>query len=436
MTMTKNTNTRPAISVPDKITVPAPESTVLPNGIPLHVLDCSDRDVARVSFVFRAGTSFQETPFSASSTANLLAEGTAGSTARQIAERLDFYGSFYEVSLDRDYAIITFVSLLKFFPQTLEVAREILLTPAFDENEVSIYCNKRKQRLAVERSKAAFQAREIFGQAIFGTGHPYGISYPESQYEDLAREQLEEFYRRRYTAENCFVVCSGKLGAAEREIIAGLAGDIPKGGDSSMPAFPQMQSIRSKYQRYDNAVQSAVRIGKLLFPRSHPDFVPMQVVTTILGGYFGSRLVHNLREERGYTYGVYSAMANLEHAGYMAIATEVATATTEDAVRQIFAETERLRTEPVGRQELDMVRNIMTGEVMRVLDGPFGIADITIENIQNRCRNNYLDKFLSTIKTITPEEVMATAEKYLDPATFTTVIVGEDPSGGSFGLES
>ncbi len=433
--MAMRINERPPITVPGKIDICQPGSRVLANGVALHVLNCTDQDVARVSFVFRAGTAFQRTPFSASSAANLMAEGTKSFTAQQVAERLDFYGSFYEVSLDRDYAVITFVSLLKFFMQTLEIAREILLLPIFDENEIAIYCNKRKQRLAVERSKAAFQAREIFSQSIFGPEHPYGVSYPESYYDDVTREGLVEFYERRYTAENCFVVCSGKLDATTIDAIAALAGDIPHGENSGPGNFPAPHSIRSKYKKYDGAVQSAIRIGKLLFTRNHPDFVPMQVVTTILGGYFGSRLVHNLREEHGYTYGVYSAMANLEHAGYMAIATEIATEATRDALEQIFAETERLRNELVDPQELDMVRNIMTGEVMRVLDGPFGIADVTIENIQNGNGNDYLDRFLDTVRSITPEQVRDTAAKYLDKDSFTIVVVGDDPSGGTFGLE-
>ena len=426
---------RPPIVEPDKIDICSPQSTILPNGVALHMLNCSERDVIRVSFVFHAGTSLQNIPFSASATANMLAEGTSKFTAQQIAEHLDFYGSYYEVSLDRDYAIITFVSLLKFFSHTLDVAREIILAPSFDQNELSIYCNKRKQHLAVERSKIPFQARELFSQALFGADNPYGISYPESFYDDLTRDQLNEFYHRRYSSENCFVVCSGKIGTTEQESIISLASSIHTGGKSHLPAFPTPQSIKSKYMRSAGALQSAIRIGRLLFPRTHPDFIPMQVVCSVLGGYFGSRLVHNLREEHGYTYGVYAAMANLEHAGYMGIATEVATNATEDAIRQIFEEMDRLRRDMVSRQELQIVKSIMIGEVMRIFDGPFGIADVTIENIQNNSDNTYLDMFLDTVRNITPEQIRDTALRYLDPDAFTTVVVGDDPSGKNFGLE-
>lgn len=422
--MNNNIKTPPAISIPEKIDVPAPQLNAAANGIPVYTLDCSQQEVVRVSFVFHAGTSVQQVPFSASTTANMLSEGTKHHTAKEVAEWLDYYGSYYDVSLDRDYAVFTFVSLAKFFEKTLEIAREILLEPLFDEGELRTYCEKRKQRLAVERSKIAQKSREMFGQVLFGAGHPYGASYSEDMYDALTREQITEVYRRRYTAGNCLVVCSGRISDAHRSMIAALTAEIPTGGDTSQPVLPAPQSSKFVFGAHEGAVQSAIRTGRLLFPRMHPDFIPMQVVTTALGGYFGSRLVHNLREEHGYTYGVFAGMVNLQHAGYMAITTDVAAEATEDALRQIFHETERMRTELMTEDELHMVRNIMTGEVMRILDGPFGIADVTIENIQNGTDNAYLERFLDAVRTITPEQVRDTARKYLDPEQFTTVVVG------------
>lgn len=149
----RQNRTQPAIQTPQRISVPAPEVAQLPNGVKLYTLDCTDQEVIRFSFVFRAGTSVQNAPFSASSTANLLSEGTARHSAQEIAELLDYHGSYFDVSLDRDFAVINFVSLLKYFPQTLAIAREIVLHPTFPDNEIAIYCEKRKQRLAVERSK-------------------------------------------------------------------------------------------------------------------------------------------------------------------------------------------------------------------------------------------------------------------------------------------
>ncbi len=196
-------------------------------------------------------------------------------------------------------------------------------------------------------------------------------------------------------------------------------------------------------------MQSSIRIGRVLFPRQHPDFVGMQVVATILGGYFGSRLVQNLCEKRGYTYGVMAAMVNLREAGYLAISTEVAAEATDDAIEQVLGEIELLRTELVGADELENVRRSMLGEVMRILDGPFGIVDVVIENVQIGAystdtrlddsrpvdhdstgvfdaagESNYLADFVAQVEAITPERIRDLARKYLSRDQFTVVVVG------------
>ena len=366
--------TQPRIT-PSQVEVAEARRTTLPNGIGLYTLASDDFEVLRISFVFRAGSALQQAPFSASAAANLLSEGSRDMTAHQIAEQLDYYGSWYDVNVDRDYAYINFATLSKFFDPTLAVAEQILLCPAFPEEELRTYAAKRRQRLAVERAKIDVKAREAFARALFGERHPYGVSSHEEAYDSLTRD------RRFYTAENCFVVCSGRIGDHELKAVAELAGRIPRGAAEAPPAFPAPETTHTAFVEYPGAVQSSLRIGRLLFPRTHPDFLGMQVVASALGGYFGSRLMQNLREERGYTYGVVSAMVNFEREGYFAIAAQVGADVTQEALREIYAEIERLGAEPMPEAELELVKNMMTGEMMRILDGPFGIADVTIENI-------------------------------------------------------
>ena len=151
----------------------------------------------------------------------------------------------------------------------------------------------------------------------------------------------------------------------------------------------------------------------------------MQVLSTLLGGYFGSRLMQNLREQNGYTYGVYSAMVNFQQTGYLAIATQVGTEVTEDALQQIAAEIDRLRTERVSEQELSLVKNIMAGEMMRILDGPFGIADVTTENILCGFDNRQIEANLRRIRNTTPDEILSLAQRYLAPEDIVTVVAGD-----------
>ena len=414
---------QPDIVIPRSVEMPPSRLTHAKNGVRIYTLSSNDFEVVRFTFVFKAGSSLQTKPFAASSTANMLGEGSTSLTAQEIAERLDFYGSYFDVNIDRDYSYISFCTLKKFFEPTLDVAREILLHPAFPEREFEVYREKRKQSLTIERKKVDMQSRELFAEALFGSDHPYGISTPEEEYDNLTTKILREHYDTLYTAENAFVVCSGNIDADIYAEIEALASEL-KAGKSANVEFGEPTTTHYLERDIPSALQSSIRVGRLLFPRTHPDFVGMQVVAAILGGYFGSRLMQNLREEHGYTYGVMAAMVNFEKEGYLAIATQVARERRDDAIREIYFEIERLRNELISDEELQMVKNVMIGEILRILDGPFGIADVTIENIMCGMDNSATEQSVQRIFSITPEEVKQLAEKYLKRDDLVVVVAG------------
>ncbi len=414
---------QPAIRIPSSLEMPRTESLTLRNGLRLYTLRADDFEVVRISFVFHAGSVTQNAPFVAGTTANLLAEGSSRLTGRQIAEQLDFYGSYFEASLDRDYVYISFCSLRRYFRETLKAAEEILLRPVFPEHEVETYCRKRRQQLAVERTKVDTLAREAVAGALFGPEHPYGIAYPESAYDTLERRSLTDHYRRLYTGGNAIAVCSGHVGEEELKAIVELAEQLPEGSAPELH-FPEPESRPFVHIERPEALQSSLRIGRLLFTRNHPDFTGMQVVATVLGGYFGSRLMRNLREQHGYTYGVMASAVNFDRAGYLAIATQVGAEVTRPALDEIFREIDRLRREPMGEEELILTKRILTGEMMRILDGPFGIADVAIENILSHEGEGAVNRQLQEIRTITPERIQSLARQYLDPERLVTAVVG------------
>lgn len=414
---------QPDIIIPSSVTMPRALLHTAPNGVKIYSLPTEDFEVVRFTFVFRAGTSMQHKPFTASTTANTLGEGSANFTAQQIAEQLDFYGSYFDVNIDRDYTYISFCSLRKFFRPTIDVAGEIILRPTFPEKELRTYCTKRKQSLVIERQKVDMQSRELFSEALFGKHHPYGTSASELLYDNITREDIVELYKRLYTSENVFVVCSGRIDSEVLQAIEHIAMELPVGELSSV-TFPEMVSTPQLRRDIDTALQSSIRIGRLLFPRTHPDFVGMQVVATVLGGYFGSRLMRNLREEHGFTYGVMAAMVNFDKAGYLAIATQVSREHCDEALKEIYAEIEQLRTTKISDEELQMVKNMMIGEILRILDGPFGIADVTIENIMCGMDNSATEQNVEQILSITADDIQQLAERYLAREDLIEVVVG------------
>ncbi len=417
-------NIQPPFESPDGVAVLDGIRYDASNGVLLHCIDSTKEEMVRLSLVFRAGTSMDSTPFVASAALNMLSEGSKGYSAEEIAEKLDFYGAYYDASIDRDYAVVTVCCLSKFFPQTLEVFADMVLNPLFPDKELRTYASKRKERLAIERSKISFVSRELFAQSLFGPSHPYGVSHDKERYDDLAPEVLKKFYSRHYTAGNCFAVSSGLISEENRALMLGLLERLPAGEVLSPPDMGAILSTPRAEKRMGEGLQVSIRVGRVLFPRMHPDFIPMQVLSTVLGGYFGSHLVKNLREKHGYTYGVFSAMVNLDSSGYLAIATEVGAEVKDKALKEIFREMELLRTKFISGDELSTVKNIMTGEMMRILDGPFGIADVMIENLQNNTDNGYISRFISEVRKVTPERLKEVAMKYFDPKDFIIVIVG------------
>lgn len=414
---------QPDIVMPRSVDMPHTVCRTTANGVKIYSLHTDDFEVLRFTLVFRAGTSVQQKPFVASSTLNMLGEGSSTMTAQQIADELDFYGSYFDVNIDRDYTYISFCSLSKFFAPTIRVAREIVLNPIFPERELKSYCQKRKQSLKIERRKIEVQSRELFAEALFGAEHPYGISASEERYDDVAREDVVAMYKRCYTAGNCFVVMSGRIDNEVMSAVEELVGGLSRGEACHVEEVPT-KTTYCLHGEVKDALQSSIRIGRLLFPRTHPDFVGMQVVASILGGYFGSRLMSNLREEHGYTYGVSAAMINFDREGYLAIATQVAREHRDDALREIYAEIERLREELVSEEELQMVKNVMIGEILRILDGPFGIADVTIENIMCGMGNEATERSVEAIAAITVEEIRDLARRYLQQDKLVEVVVG------------
>lgn len=414
---------QPDIVMPRSVDMPHALCRTMENGVKIYSLPTDDFEVVRFTLVFRAGTSVQLKPFVASSTLNMLGEGSSTMTAQQIADELDFYGSYFDVNIDRDYTYISFCSLSKFFAPTIKVAREIVLHPIFPERELKTYCEKRKQSLKIERRKIEVQSRELFAKALFGAEHPYGISASEECYDDVAREDVVAMYERCYTADNCFVVMSGRIDDEVMSAVEELVEGLSRGEACHVKEAPT-ETTYCLHREVNEALQSSIRIGRLLFPRTHPDFVGMQVVASILGGYFGSRLMSNLREEHGYTYGVSAAMINFDHEGYFALATQVAREHRDDALREIYFEIERLRVELVSEEELEMVKNVMIGEILRILDGPFGIADVTIENIMCGMDNEATERSVEAIAAITAEEIRDLAYRYLERDKLVEVVVG------------
>ena len=414
----------PIIHTPNDVEALAEKITETSGGVKIYSLEISQFDVVRVSFVFRAGTKYQKMPFLAATTLNMLSEGTTTKSNKEISDILDLYGIYFDVSIDRDFSIVTICSLSKFFAEAIDILEDILLNPIFPEKELEVLQDRRKNALKLEREKIDYVALENFSQLIYGKNTPYGACYDENDYANIKPIHLKYFYDNYYLVNNLFVVTSGNVTPNIIERVSSICDSLPRKVFTPVVCPIAEPDPEMKHIKKDESLQSAIKVGRLMFNKQHKDFVAMQLLITILGGYFGSRLIANLREDKGYTYSVFAGLINMEDGGHLVISTEVAAEFTQNALEEIFYEMDVLKRELVPKSELVMVRNVIVGQVLRILDGPFGIADVTIESVQNHTDNTSVGDMIREINSISAMKLRELAQEYFDIEKMTIVIVG------------
>ena len=401
--------------------------TTLTNGTPLYWLSAGVQDVVEIDWVFPAGAWHESKPAVAAATAGLLKNGTSKHTAHQLHERLEYYGANLKVSPGNDFTIVSLYALTKDLPELLPVVLEILTDATFPEAEVEIHKQNAIQRLLVNLRQCEFVANQRIDAMLYGPEHPYGRYSRQEKIEALTRADVVSFYRQCYTLAGVRMFMGGKVGAQEVELLNTLFGHIvidkkPAANEPSFAIGPPTERIQH-VENDAQGVQGAIRIGRIFPNRHHADFAPMVVLNTLFGGYFGSRLMSNIREDKGFTYGIYSSLNPAQHGGDLTIHTEVGRPVIDAAVQEIYMEMERLRQEAPPEEELLLVKNFLLGGLLGDLDGPFQLLQRWRTLILNDMDESHFHRNVSIYKSITAEAVQALAVKYFDRQDYYEAVV-------------
>lgn len=399
---------------------------VLDNGLKVFSVNGGDQDLVRIEFIFENIAYDPKKPLQSYAANTMLNDGTNGLNASEIADRVDYYGAFLQTDFSNDQSIVTLYSLNKHLPETLPVVKAIISDSIFPEVELETLIRNQKQKLSVNLEKNDYLSRKIFNSVLF-SNTLYGYDTRAEDYDRLNRSQLQEYFSQAYQPENCTVVIAGKVTDETLSLIDGLFGKNWQGGMSVSPnSFNFYAGTgHEHYVEKADALQSAIRLGKIAINRSHADFPGMQVLNTIFGGYFGSRLMANIREDKGYTYGIGSALVSMKNAGYFFIASEVGADVCSSALTEIQKEIEILKSETVSESELDLVRNYMLGSMLGGLENALSHAD-KFKNIYfSGLGYDYYQNYIKTVRTISATDIKALANKYLDWEGMEKVIVGK-----------
>jgi predicted Zn-dependent peptidase len=343
----------------------------------------------------------------------LLLSGTKDKTSVQIQSEINSLGGFIETGVSAESAVISIYALRENLIAILEIVMDSIRNLGFIQDEVEEYLQDRKQKLLISEEKVGYLAQKEFQQKLFASNDIYGIPLNIKDFDDATIDQMKAFHKENYLKGLQRIVVVGDFEEEQVKKVIDLTSPITIKStdpfDSSLAHEPGTQYFEKK-----DALQSAIRVGRILFNKNHDDYLDFTVLNTILGDYFGSRLMSNIREDKGYTYGIGSMVAELNNTGYFMIATEVGKEVREDAIREIRNEIERIQNELVPQEELDLVKNYIRGQLLKSADGPYAMTDLFLSVELHGKDMEFYNQALEKLVKITPERIQELAKKYLN----------------------
>lgn len=421
----------PSIKLPVEFNVQLPPANrySLSNGVEVFEINMGGEDTLMLNWVFYAGNWYEKKKMSASATNYLLKNGTSRLNAFALNEHFEYYGSYLNRNCYSETAELTLHCLSKHVNELIPVVAEIITDSVFAEEELNIYKQNSQQRLKVSLQKCEFVAGQLIDAYLFGEDHPYGKYSRLEDYEALQRQELLEFYKEYYQEGRCVIFVSGKLPADLADQLEKYFGKLPLRNHKDADRTSVKHNVKPAKERKQHitidpqGVQAAIRIARPFPNRHHPDFQKAMVLNNVLGGFFGSRLMANIREEKGYTYGIYSYLMNhVDQSGWM-ISTEAGRDVSEAAVKEIYSELKRIQEQLIDEEELMVTRNYMIGTILGDLDGPFQVAARWKNLILNDLDENYFHQGIETIKKVSARELQQIAQKYLKAEDFYELLV-------------
>jgi zinc protease len=416
-----------------RVKLPKPIQAKLENGLTVLILEDHRTPSVFVQLhMSGAGALFEPPSMTglANITAQMLREGTQSRTSVQIAEEIDRLGATLGAagSFGSPQIVLSASGLSDNFDSWFALAIDVLLNPNFPPEELEKLKHRQRAELRQQRSAPNFLISERFNRAVY-RDHPAAIVSPTSESLDaLTQEALVQWHRERYAPQNALLAIAGDVRA--QELIPRLekwfAGWQKNDVERTWPSNPVAATSRKAYLVHrPNSVQTTVALGNIAIDRRSPDYVPMVVMNHILGGGSSGRLFLNLREEKGYTYGVYSGFSALRYPGPWRAGGNMRTEVTADALVEFFNEIRRIRDQTVPPAELEDGKRAIAARFALSLEQPTTILGLAVSRVQFRLPDDYWDTYPDKIMAVTAEDVQRVARKYLDPDAMQIVAVGD-----------
>ncbi|MGY3091435.1 zinc protease [Hymenobacter sp. UYAg731] len=418
----------PEGSAPRDFALPAKEEFTLDNGMKARLVPYGQVPKVTMMVAIQAGN-VHEAPNElavADLLARLLQEGTTTMTATQLAEKVARMGGALTISAGADQTTLQASCLSEYAPQLATLLADVVMNPVLPASELPRLKADLKRQMNLARAQPGTQARQQYSAAIYGS-HPYGRPLPtDAQLDALMLEQVQHFYQSQYGAQRISVYAAGLFDApALRQAITSAWKDFTKGPAPLIEVAKPLTRGDLLTQDRPSAPQSTIVVGLPAVDPTNPDYIRLRVMNSLLGGSFGSRITRNIREDKGYTYSPYSYLETHYHTGNWSENADVTTADTYNSLREIMNEVERLQKTPPTEAELKGIQNYESGMFVLRNSSPGGIIG-QLNNLDLQgLPDSYLTEQVQNINAVTPQQVSATARKYIRPEAMTIVVVGD-----------
>ncbi|MBK8347690.1 MAG: insulinase family protein [Saprospiraceae bacterium] len=408
----------------ESLFIPEMEIYTLENGVKVCEVNLGSQDVIKIEVVHLAGRVVEECPLTARAVSSLIKDGCGHKTSAQVAEEIDYFGSSIKTGSNMDFSYSTVYSLTKYGENIIPLLHDMYYQPVFPEEEIQKFKHLNIQKLKEELSKNEVITYRHITEEIFGKNHAYGYNSQEEDYINLNYDNIYSHYINHYGSDNCYIFVSGKINDRIRYLISEYFGTVRKPAKQHRYE-PCTQPVTGKKIRLTskNEHQSAIKTGRKLFDKNHPDNAAFFVMNTILGGYFGSRLMTRIREELGYTYDIDSSIDQMLYDGCFYISTEAASEYVEPILKESYHQMHLLKDEKVQETEISMVKNYLMGNFMNMLDGPMNVASFAKSMILTNKHPKEFQEFVGQMLETGAEQIMDVAQRYLNIEKFTEVVV-------------
>ena len=417
----------PEIKAMEMQNIKLPQKVQLPNGVPLYMINEGVHEVVRLDLLFRGGYAVQSMPLQALFTNRMLREGSIALGAAAVSRKLDSCGAWIETYSSQNCNHLTLYTLRKHLPELLKMLAEIVKNPAFPQKNLDVVRRANKSHFLVNSRKVDVVAQRHFEKALWGSEHKFGRLVRAEDYDAITPELLREYYENVYGSQNCTIFLSGKFDDAVVEKLSSYFGSEQWGASSKVeiPDFPPLSDVRGRVNAtVDDTMQSGIKIGTMVVDSFHPDFYTLKYLSVLLGGFFGSRLMTNVRERNGYTYHIEADLSAFGKRNAFSVTSECANEYVQPLIDEVYNEFRRLQTEPVSVEEMEKLRNCTLGELCREYEGVLAKADVFINTWLSGEPFDGVNSYLDVVRTATADDFMRLACKYLLPENMVEVVAG------------